>query len=419
MHRPRALVIGGSLGGLFAAHALRQVGWDATVFERTTEDLAGRGAGLGAREELFAVMRRIGISFDDTISIEVRSRVGLDRNGKICCEVALQSFATAWDRIYRSLRAALPAEQYRLGSKFERFTQEGDRITAIFADGSRETGDLLIGADGIHSTVRRHLSPQPEPSYAGYVGWRGVVMEHDMPPELVDLFCHHLVFGFPEGELMICVPMADLQGSVHRQRRAQFTWFRPVDYNNELPQLCTDVAGRCHGASIPPPLIRPELIRALRESAVDLLAPQLATLVARTKQPVLQAIYDMETPRLNFGRVILLGDAAFVARPHVGTGVTKAALDAQHLADVIMESNGNIDAALVRYDVDRRRFGTWLVERGRRMGAYLSAQLKPREQRSEIELHRDKLSSCASLAQAESSTANPSMLALTSLGRLS
>src|SRR5262245_4786592 len=145
MHRPRALVIGGSLGGLFAAHALREIGWDATIFERTREDLAGRGAGLGVREELFAVMQRIGIPFDNTISTEVRSRVGLDRSGSICCEVALQSSATAWDRIYRSLRAALPAEQYQLGSKFERFTQDDDRITAIFSDGSRESGDLLIG----------------------------------------------------------------------------------------------------------------------------------------------------------------------------------------------------------------------------------------------------------------------------------
>ncbi len=79
--RPRALVIGGSVGGLFAAHLLRDIGWDVVVFERAASDLGDRGTGIGTREELFAVMRRIGLATDASIGIGVEGRVGLDRDG--------------------------------------------------------------------------------------------------------------------------------------------------------------------------------------------------------------------------------------------------------------------------------------------------------------------------------------------------
>jgi 2-polyprenyl-6-methoxyphenol hydroxylase-like FAD-dependent oxidoreductase len=106
--------------------------------------------------------------------------------------------------------------------------------------------------------------------------------------------------------------------------------------------------------------------------------------VAGAKQPILQPIFDLEAPRLVFGRVVLLGDAAFVARPHVATGVTKAALDAQGLADALA-GNANLNAALARYDHERRQFGAWLVARGSHIGAFLTApQRETPKQRAEV-----------------------------------
>jgi 2-polyprenyl-6-methoxyphenol hydroxylase-like FAD-dependent oxidoreductase len=87
-----------------------------------------------------------------------------------------------------------------------------------------------------------------------------------------------------------------------------------------------------------------------------------------------------------FGRVALLGDAAFVARPHVGAGVTKAALDAVSLAAAT--SDGDVAAGLLRYEREQQPVGKQLVALGRREGAFLSAQIKPREQRGEAELKR-------------------------------
>jgi 2-polyprenyl-6-methoxyphenol hydroxylase-like FAD-dependent oxidoreductase len=110
------------------------------------------------------------------------------------------------------------------------------------------------------------------------------------------------------------------------------------------------------------------------------LAPQLATLAERAGQPILQAIYDLESPRIVFGRAVLLGDAAFVARPHVGTGVTKAALDAEALVDTLTTVGGDLGAALARYDCERRQFGNWLVERGRYLGAHLEGHVRDHAQ---------------------------------------
>jgi hypothetical protein len=156
-----------------------------------------------------------------------------------------------------------------------------------------------------------------------------------------------------------------------------------------LADLCTDAGGRCHGMAIAPPLIRSDVIAGIKHTARELVAPQIADIFGRCVQPFFQPIYDMESPQIVFGRVALLGDAAFVARPHVGAGVTKAALDAQSLAGALRAAMENPDAGLARYQREQRSFGSALVALSREEGAYLSAQLKPREQRTGDELHRD------------------------------
>ena len=389
MNNQRVLVIGGSLGGLLAANMLRVIGCDVVVFERVEDDLASRGAGLGTHDELFAVMRRIGLAVDPSIGVELHSRICLDKSGRIIHEVALPQLMTAWASIYRLLKDAFPSGSYRFGMSLERIERDAGGVTAVFADGSRVTGDLLIGADGIRSTVRELLMPEVQPRYAGYVAWRGVVDEWAVPPAIHAEIFEKYTFCLPEGEMMLAYPVPGRDNDTRPGRRSyNFVWYRPTDDREVLPRLCTDAAGRRHGVSIPPPLIRPEVIEEMRADARALLAPQIAGIVERTEQPFFQAIFDLESPRIAFGRVALLGDAAFVARPHVGMGVTKAALDAQCLADAITAAGGDLDAALARYDRERRHFGTRVVARARRLGAYLEAQLKPPGERTELERHQ-------------------------------
>ena len=382
----RALVIGGSLGGLFAANALRRIGWDVAVFERVEDDLASRGAGIGVHDDLLDLMRRMGLTVDDSIGVMGRTRICLDRSGRVTHKLDLPQMQSAWARVYRLLKDAFPATDYHFGMALDRIEQDAAGVTAVFAGGSRAKGELLIGADGIRSTVREQMLPEARPRYAGYVAWRGVVDEWAVPPDV-----HREIFGYytmclPEGEMMLSYAVPGRDNDTRPGRRGyNHIWYRPTDFDATLPRLCTDASGRCHGISIPPPLIRPEVIAESKAAARALLAPQIASIVEQTEQIFFQAIFDLESPRIALGRVVLLGDAAFVARPHVGLGVTKAALDAECLAREIEAKDGDLDAALSVYDRERRLFGTRIVARARRLGAYIEAQLKRPAERTAAE----------------------------------
>jgi len=186
----------------------------------------------------------------------------------------------------------------------------------------------------------------------------------------------HYVFCVPEGELLVSYPVPTRDVDMHKGPLSyNVVWYRPAD-EATLADLCTDGKGRLHDTSIPPPLIRPDVVADMKLSAQALLAPPIANVIDRAEQPFLQPIYDLVSPRVVVGRVALLGDAAFVARPHVGAGVTKAALDALGMAEAISDTGGDLTAGLARYDRERRLLGDWLVARGRRMGALIKSRPK-------------------------------------------
>ena len=393
MPQRRALIIGGSLGGLIAAHLLRSVGWDAVVFERNAEDLISRGAGIGTHQHLIDILRRIGIAFDDSMGVQVSKVLCLDRDGSVVLEKETVRVMSGWARLYRSLREALPGECYRLGHGLVRVEEDAAGVTAVFADGSRARGDLLVGADGMRSTVRAQYLTDAQPVYAGYVAWRAMLDERDVPEGVRAEIFECYAFCLPEGEQCLGYPVPGRDNDTAAGRRAyNIVWYRPTDPATTLVDLCTDSTGRRHGMAIPPPLIRPDVIAGIKATARAIVAPQIAEIFVRS-EPFFQPIFDLESARIAFGspvsRVALLGDAAFVARPHVGAGVTKAALDAASLADALAAHGDDLAPALARYDREQTHFGRGLVEVAREEGAYISAQLKPPHERRGAELPRD------------------------------
>ncbi len=368
----RALIIGGSLGGLFAANLIARAGWDVEVFEHSGEELAGRGAGIVPHLEQFQALERIGIPLDDSFGVDIPLRVTFDRAGHAIASLPLRQIFTTWGRLYQLLRGALARERYHLGHSLESLSQDAGGVTARFANGATARGDLLIGADGIRSSVRAQVVPGVKPAYAGYVAWRGLADENDLSPATHRDLIPRLAFCLPPREMILGYPVAGFTNSTRPGSRCyNFVWYRPAEEARELPRLCTDTAGRRHDMSIPPPLIRAEILAEMRRAAEELLCPQFAEAVRHARQPFFQAIFDLESEKIAFGRVALLGDAAFVARPHVGMGVTKAAGDAMALADALRGSGNDVPAALERYDAQRRPFGAAVVAHGRELGAWL------------------------------------------------
>jgi 2-polyprenyl-6-methoxyphenol hydroxylase-like FAD-dependent oxidoreductase len=384
----RALVIGGSLGGLFAANLLARAGWDVEVFERVGGELAGRGAGIVTHPELHEALARAGAVVDETLGVKVEDRVTLARDGSVLGRRPLSQILTAWSRLYHLLKEALPRERYRFGWTLERVEQDSRGVTARFANGERVHGDLLVAADGIRSTVRGQLAPEVGTQYAGYIAWRGLVEEPALSVATHAALFEHFAFCLPPREQMLGYPVAGGNNTTRPgKRRWNFVWYRPADGLEALPRLLTDSKGRTYDMSIPPDRIRPEAIELMRRAAEEVLAPQFAEVVAKTEHPFFQPIYDLESPQLAFGRVALVGDAAFVARPHVGMGVTKAAADALALVECLAQ-HADVERALAAYNALRQPYGAFVIMHARRLGAYMQAQVRTRAEREAAERYR-------------------------------
>jgi 2-polyprenyl-6-methoxyphenol hydroxylase-like FAD-dependent oxidoreductase len=380
----RALIVGGSMSGLLAGIMLDRRGWSVDVFERVGSELAGRGAGIVAQAELIARMNALGLDTRD-LGVAVTTRKILDRAGRVTATIECPQVLTAWERVYRLLRDAFPAERYHRGVGLKAFEQSDGHVLAHLSDGRAVEAEVLVGADGLRSTVRQQCLPGTIPLYAGYVAWRALLAESAIPPEIHREQFEQMVFCLPPGEQCLGYPVAGPDNELRvGQRRYNVVWYRPADEASELPWLLTDEAGVTHSISIPPPLIRREPIAAMRAAAERLLAPQFREIVRLIDEPILQPIYDLESPRLAFGRVAIVGDAAFVARPHVAAGVSKAADDAAALAQAL--DGGDIKAALRRFEVERLPQGRKIIERARHLGAYLQAT-QTAEERARSERH--------------------------------
>ena len=207
---------------------------------------------------------------------------------------------------------------------------------------------------------------------SGYVAWRALIPEAAFAPAIHRELFEFMTFCLPPGEQCLGYPVAGPDNDLRPgHRRFNVVWYRPAAEESELQQLLTDASGTTHTISIPPPLIRREPIADMRAAAERLLPPQFREVIRMIDEPILQPIYDLETPRMAFGRVVILGDAAFVARPHVAAGVAKAADDAAALVAALAADA--VAPALQRFEAARLPVGQRIIERARHLGAYLQA----------------------------------------------
>ncbi len=370
----KILVAGGSLGGLFVANILLRQGHDVTLLEKTVGSMDGRGAGIVTHDALAEALRAAGVVVDETLGVTVSKRVTLGADGQILGEMELPQVLTSWSRLYHMLKESFPSERYLQGKTVKTVTQDESAVHVLCEDGSKYDAELLIASDGIRSAVRAQVAPQIQPEYAGYIAWRGVCDEACLSKYTLETLFNQFGFCLPNGEQMLGYPVAGSGNDTRPgKRRYNFVWYRPASEHEELVSLLTDDDGHYYPTGIPPLKVSWKHIAHMRKVAQEILAPQYAEILEKTAAPFLQAIYDVRSEQIVFGRIALMGDAAFVGRPHVGMGVTKAGDEAMVIAKHIA-ALGATPAALKAYSDERLKLGQQVVARAQYLGRYMQAQ---------------------------------------------
>lgn len=364
----RIRIIGGSLAGLFAGVLLRRDGHNVRIHERSRHGLAGRGAGLVPQREVFQILRTIGVEHLAHIGVVAQERIFLDLAGEIVQTIKEAQTQLSWDVLYEQVAARIAPQDYRLGNEVVQVEGQGGLASIGFADGSREEADLVIGADGIGSVVRKALAPHHATNrYAGYVAWRGLIPE-TLLPGMASLLRERFAFYVAPGDQALGYLVPGPRGETAKgERRYNWVWYRRVP-EEQLGALFTDRGGHRHPVSLPRGGLSAERREALRRDARMHLPPPFALAVAAEETPSIQGIFDYEAPAMAGGSIALIGDAAFVVRPHTAMGVGKAAGDVmalqRHLA-----AETDLETALARYESERLPVGRTIAAYGRRLGA--------------------------------------------------
>jgi 2,6-dihydroxypyridine 3-monooxygenase len=366
---PRIAVVGGSLGGLTAALVLRDLGCQVDVFERSAAELESRGAGIVVLDETVRYFReRTDLDLDRLTTATGVLRY-LGRDGRVVYEEPRRYRYSAWHTVYRALLGCFGRRRYHLGKEMADFHQQGGYVEVRFADGSAAAYDLLVCADGISSTARAVLQPQARPAYAGYVAWRGTVEERQLSRGVRDLLADSICYQVIPNSHILLYPIPALDGSVAPGRRlANFVWYRNYTAGEELDDLMTDRDGVRRDITLPPGAARQAHLHELRAVAAAQLAPRFTEVVQRTEFPFVQVIFDIEVDRMAFGRVCLIGDAAFALRPHAAAGTAKAAADGWALAEALAATQGDLGSALPRWERHQLAVGRAVLHRARRNG---------------------------------------------------
>jgi 2-polyprenyl-6-methoxyphenol hydroxylase-like FAD-dependent oxidoreductase len=376
----RAIVIGGSIAGLFVGAFLRRIGWRVEIYERSSIELIGRGVGIFATHlELLEALDKCGAGTVD-IGVIVYKRITFDRKGNVIAEKPQLQIVTSWDRLRQVLLKAIDRQRYHFGYAFERVEQDGSGVHVYFANGRSERADLLVGCDGFRSSVRGHLAPEVQPIYSGYYIWRGAPNESDLSPNTRGTMFPYYSFFLGDQLQALGYPISGADDELRAgHRRYNWAWYRVADAD-KLKQMCIDDQGREYEFGVPPPLVRKDLVAQMRTEAESLLPPQYLDCLQHIDQPFFTPVYDFCSPSLVFGRVALVGDAASTPRPHIGFGVSKAGAEAQTLAEALSNQN-DIDRALAAYNSFRQPLSQRIVSHARKLGTQLGVGIETDEDR--------------------------------------
>jgi 2,6-dihydroxypyridine 3-monooxygenase len=364
----RAAIVGGSLGGLTAAALLRDLGVEVDVYERSPSELVQRGAGIGFLPDAARYLaERAGVDLD-RISVTTSHIRYLDRRSEVIYDGMHHYRFSSWYTVYRQMLARIDPARYHLGYEMTGWLDGDDAVEVRFANQASRRVDLLVCADGVGSTARARMLPEVQPVYSGYVAWRGMVPEASLDHATRVVVDDAITYYIYANSHILVYPIPGPNDSVALgERLINFVWYRNYLAGSDLDDLLTDRFGERRDTSLPPGAVSEHHVAELHAVASSRLPEPIARVVRSTAQPFLQVVYDIDVPRMAFGRVCLIGDAAFLVRPHAAAGTAKAAADAWALADAVARHD-SVVAALADWEPGQLALGGQLLERTRRIG---------------------------------------------------
>lgn len=371
-NRSQVIIMGGSLGGLTAGLFLRELGYEVTIYERSRILLAGRGAGIVLSPMAVRYFTQHQPERVEEMSFASPWVRYLGADGSIVAQQNEPYRFSSYNAIYRALLDAFGTEAYHLDAMVSDFEQDEQGVTVYLADGSVKRCDLLVCADGIRSTARARLLGDAPLDYAGYIAWRGILSEDEVSPDtfatMRDAITYHIM---PQGHMLTYpIPVVD-RAADSTAPFINWLWYRNIPAGPALDTLMTDKQGQLRDISLAPGMVREENVASLHQDAAATFPPRLTELILNSKEPFIQVVIDNQVPRMAFGRICILGDAAFAARPHAAAGTAKAAEDAWQLSQALKASAGDIVSALQQWQAKQLPLGRALVERARQAGAQL------------------------------------------------
>ena len=372
-------IVGGSIAGCAAAVELSRAGFDVTLFERSGNELKDRGAGIGVPPSVVETFISRDLVDHDIpyFRLDKMSRIWRSADepyhGYVAWDQPAQLGALNWGGLYNNLRVRVPDAIYQSNHNVVALQQTNpQQVEVILADGATQKFDLVVCADGYTSLGRSTLFPDVTVDYAGYVLWRGFIMEHeiDKPKPLDDgVRC----LGYPGGHgIFYFVPGPD--GSIEPGERL-VNWGMYITIPGaEIADFLTDKQGITRTGSLSPGSMPMTTERSLKDQARERIPDYYADIVEKSPDTFVYSIYDCQVPAYRTGRICLSGDAGAFARPHSAAGALKGINDSVTLADAL-KSHSCVNEALTKWNSERTATNNGLVQFGNQLGLALVKQI--------------------------------------------
>jgi len=364
--RSRVGIIGGSIAGCAAGIALRRAGCDVTIYERSRGELRDRGSGIGLPASLCEQLTSADYIDPDMPVRPTTSMVWMVRDagpagarGRVAWRQPYSGVLNNWGLLWRTLRTRLTDDSYRHGVAVADVHVDRDGAVILSEAGQSDHFDVIVCADGYRSNFRRLVDASPTPLYAGYALFRGDYPASRLSRPVCDELERDVVLVCYPGGYAIFYLIPDFGAG-----RARVNW---GIYTAMPEHLRFD-----DPVSLPRGSIGDELAALLDRLLTEHMPPYWADVARQTERSALslQPIYDATVATYVAGRVLLIGDAGAVTRPHTASGATKALQDALALERACRQHH-TWERALAAYDAERRDASAAVVEFGRRLGRAL------------------------------------------------